>query len=221
MPYSDPIADGPVIAESYTRALHKGIKVESILDMIRRLREGPASSTGPIVTMVSYAIVHGRGVERYLDQAKTAGVRRLDRPRLAGRGSRFARGGGEIARPAAHPARHADHSERTRLEDRRDDVGVPLLRLGRGDHRRTQGLADRPGLERRLAARANPFADLRRLRHRRCRTSPRLAPVADGLIVGSALVRRIGAASARGLSKDALVAEIGGFIAELEDALRI
>ena len=39
-PYSDPIADGPVIQASYTRALEKGVKVAEILSMARRTLPG-------------------------------------------------------------------------------------------------------------------------------------------------------------------------------------
>src|SRR5271167_213104 len=38
LPYSDPIADGPVIAASYTRVLKRGIKQAEILEAVRSLR---------------------------------------------------------------------------------------------------------------------------------------------------------------------------------------
>src|SRR5262250_1102881 len=37
-PYSDPIADGAVVQASYTRALAKGLKIDQIFGLIRRLR---------------------------------------------------------------------------------------------------------------------------------------------------------------------------------------
>src|SRR5437879_1109708 len=55
IPYSDPIADGPVIQASYTRALEHKIKLAEILDM---LREVAPTVKAPLVTMVSYAIVY-------------------------------------------------------------------------------------------------------------------------------------------------------------------
>src|ERR687892_541016 len=52
IPYSDPIADGPVIQASYTRALGHKIRLNDILQMCRRVIPGlPA----PVVSMVSYA----------------------------------------------------------------------------------------------------------------------------------------------------------------------
>jgi tryptophan synthase alpha chain len=50
IPYSDPIADGPVIQASYTRALDKGVKLQDILSMLGRT--APALGA-PAVTMVS------------------------------------------------------------------------------------------------------------------------------------------------------------------------
>jgi tryptophan synthase alpha chain len=71
IPYSDPIADGPVIQASYTRALAHRIKVPAILEMLR----GVSSQVKmPLVTMVSYAIVYRYGLAKYVAEAKDAGV---------------------------------------------------------------------------------------------------------------------------------------------------
>src|SRR5271165_6966167 len=75
IPYSDPIADGPVIAASYHRALERGVKVSHIFQTMRTLRaEGSARfNETPYVSMVSYAIIHRVGLDRYLKDAATAG----------------------------------------------------------------------------------------------------------------------------------------------------
>ncbi len=79
IPYSDPIADGPVIQASYTRALKQHIKVHDILTMTR----GLAGETDmPLVSMVSYAIVYRHGLERYVVEAKQAGLAGLIVPDL-------------------------------------------------------------------------------------------------------------------------------------------
>jgi tryptophan synthase alpha chain len=70
IPYSDPIADGPVIQASYTRALNKKLKLQQIFDGIAGV--APDVSL-PLVSMVSYAIIHRIGPEKYIDQAKRAG----------------------------------------------------------------------------------------------------------------------------------------------------
>ena len=71
IPYSDPIADGPVIQASYTRALAKRVKLAGILDMARRVTP---TLSAPMVTMVSYAIVYRHGLEKYVDDAQAAGI---------------------------------------------------------------------------------------------------------------------------------------------------
>ena len=69
IPYSDPIADGPVIQASYTRALEKKVKLAEILKTLSATKITP-----PIVTMVSYAICYRHGLEKYVAEAKQAGV---------------------------------------------------------------------------------------------------------------------------------------------------
>jgi tryptophan synthase alpha chain len=70
-PYSDPIADGPVIQESYTRALAHGIHLDDILACARRIAdENPRL---PLAAMLSFSLVHRRGPERFVEQARSAG----------------------------------------------------------------------------------------------------------------------------------------------------
>ena len=71
IPYSDPIADGPVVQTSYTRALDKKIKVRQILDLLGSLKPNLRM---PRVTMVSYAIIHRYGLEQFVADAQAAGV---------------------------------------------------------------------------------------------------------------------------------------------------
>jgi tryptophan synthase alpha chain len=75
-PYSDPIADGPVIQASYTRALAGNIRIDDIFACTKRLAASPALVQRgiPLVGMVSYSLVHRRGPERFLDQARTSGL---------------------------------------------------------------------------------------------------------------------------------------------------
>jgi len=80
-PYSDPIADGPVIQASYTRALNAGITIDKILDAFRALDK---KGIPPMIPMVSYAIVMRRGVERFLKDAVAAGFSGLIIPDLPG-----------------------------------------------------------------------------------------------------------------------------------------
>src|SRR3989304_2349892 len=63
IPYSDPIADGPVIQASYTRALEHKIK---LADILATLGEVAPKLAAPLVPMVSHAIVYRPGLERYV-----------------------------------------------------------------------------------------------------------------------------------------------------------
>lgn len=70
-PFSDPVADGPVIQASMTRALDAGARVEGILQMIADRR---SSVDLGIVAMVSWTIPFRIGPKRFIDQCKQAGV---------------------------------------------------------------------------------------------------------------------------------------------------
>lgn len=78
-PFSDPIADGPTIQESYTVALSKKIRIAEVFEAVARTR--PHVSL-PLVSMVSYSIVFRFGVDRFVAAAKRAGVDGLILPDL-------------------------------------------------------------------------------------------------------------------------------------------
>jgi tryptophan synthase alpha chain len=75
-PYSDPIADGPVVQASYTRALAGNLRVDDIFAGVRRLVASPALARPgiPLVAMLSYSLVHRRGPEKFLEQAQESGL---------------------------------------------------------------------------------------------------------------------------------------------------
>ena len=74
IPYSDPIADGPVIQASYTRALENGVKLTQILQTLSDVTSGQTALKAPLVTMVSYAIIYRHGLAKYVADAKAAGA---------------------------------------------------------------------------------------------------------------------------------------------------
>lgn len=80
-PYSDPIADGPVIQASYSRALAKQVKLKQIFEIITGVSREIST---PLVGMVSYAIIFRHGVETFLRAAKSAGFAGLIVPDLPG-----------------------------------------------------------------------------------------------------------------------------------------
>jgi tryptophan synthase alpha chain len=78
-PFSDPIADGPTIQESFTEALKKKLKVSEIFSMVREVRK---TVSLPLVAMVSYSIVFRYGIQRFAADAKAAGFDGLILPDL-------------------------------------------------------------------------------------------------------------------------------------------
>jgi tryptophan synthase alpha chain len=209
-PYSDPIADGPVIQASYTRALGKKVKLAAILDM---LAATTPKLTAPVVTMVSYAIVYRHGLAQYCDDARRAGVDGLIVPDLpveeSAQLSAICRERGlsliQLITPTT-PRERALHicetssgfvyyvsvtgitGERTDLPPDivenvswlRSETPLPIC-IGFGIS-------------------APEHVKL-------------LAPVADGLIVGSAIVRRVATAAER--PREEVLKEVGDYVAEL------
>ncbi|WP_116131554.1 tryptophan synthase subunit alpha [Tropicimonas sp. IMCC34043] len=72
VPFTDPMADGPTIQLAGQRALDGGQTLEKTLAMIAAFREGDA--TTPIVLMGYYNPIYNRGVARFLKDAVLAGV---------------------------------------------------------------------------------------------------------------------------------------------------
>lgn len=71
VPFSDPMADGPVIQESSRRALLKGVTLRKILALVKRLRR---STDIPICLMTYYNPVLNYGEKRFAGEAASAGV---------------------------------------------------------------------------------------------------------------------------------------------------
>jgi tryptophan synthase alpha chain len=69
-PFSDPIADGPVIAASMDRSLRSGTSVASTMDAVERVR--PQVNCG-LIAMVSMSIVHRHGGAAFVQRAHEAG----------------------------------------------------------------------------------------------------------------------------------------------------
>src|SRR5438270_11124033 len=59
-PFSDPIADGPVIQASYTRALGRGLKLADVFATVKEVTGRPGWKT-PLVAMASYSLVYRKG----------------------------------------------------------------------------------------------------------------------------------------------------------------
>ena len=81
VPYSDPIADGPVIQASYTRALNAGFKLSQFWEAFRSVKD---ETLPPRVAMVSYSIVCRVGPAEFARTAAEAGFTGLIVPDLPG-----------------------------------------------------------------------------------------------------------------------------------------
>lgn len=79
VPYSDPLADGPVIQEAATRALRQGISLEDVLNVVSQVTP---TLNAPIVLFSYYNLILNRGVEAFLQQIAAAGVTGLVVPDL-------------------------------------------------------------------------------------------------------------------------------------------
>jgi len=214
IPYSDPIADGPVIQASYTRALVKKIKLAAILKTLGKLTPGLSA---PIVTMVSYSIVFRHGLEKYVIDAKAAGVAGAIVPDLPV----------EEAGPMAEICRREDFSliqliTPTTPRDRALKIAA-----------RTTGFIYYVSVTGITGERtALPQSILDNVAWLRSQTPlpicigfgislpehvRMLSPAADGLIVGSAIVRRMSDAAQR--PRQEVLNEIGDYAAELIAAM--
>ena len=214
IPYSDPIADGPVIQASYTRALEKKVKLEAIL---KTAGEVAPTLAAPIVTMVSYAIIHRHGPEKYVREARKAGI--------AG---------------AIVPDLLVEESKEFAELCRKDDFSLVQLVTPTTPRERAKRIAERStgflyyvsvtGI---TGERTQLPPDLiENVAWMRSQTelpicigfgisTPEhvklLAPAADGLIVGSALVRRVAAAATE--PRDKVLKDVGEYVASLLAAL--
>src|SRR5579862_3409405 len=72
MPFTDPMADGPAIQAAGLRALHAGANMKKTLAIVRDFRAGDDAT--PIVLMGYYNPIYVYGVEKFLADAKVAGV---------------------------------------------------------------------------------------------------------------------------------------------------
>ncbi|MFO5492248.1 MAG: tryptophan synthase subunit alpha [Cuspidothrix sp.] len=79
VPYSDPLADGPVIQAAATRALQRGTTLEQVLEMLKGISP---SLQSPIILFTYYNPILHRGVDKFLEKIKEAGVSGLVVPDL-------------------------------------------------------------------------------------------------------------------------------------------
>jgi len=214
IPYSDPLADGPTIARASERARQAGMTFEDALRLA-------ASSTGrnPGVAMIAFTYynpVYVRGIERTVSELADAGLRGIIVPDLPFAEARPLREACVRHNLAATfliaPTTPAQRAQQ--IAEHCSDFVYVVSRMGTTGAYAGVGEA----LPRRLAA-------LRALTRKPLAVgfgvnSPaaaaRIAAVADGVIVGSALIDRMEAAS----SAEDAVAAVGTLCSQLATACR-
>lgn len=72
MPFTDPMADGPTIQLAGQRALESGMTMNKLFDLVRDFRK--TDDQTPIVLMGYFNPIYSRGVERFLAEAKEVGI---------------------------------------------------------------------------------------------------------------------------------------------------
>ncbi len=77
VPFSDPLADGPTIQETTTRALANGADLDYCLELASAF-----SGRVPVIFLLYYNVIFARGVERFLQEAAEVGVSGLVIPDL-------------------------------------------------------------------------------------------------------------------------------------------
>jgi tryptophan synthase alpha chain len=210
IPYSDPIADGPVIQASYTRALAHKIKLGEILAMAERVT---LKLTAPVVTMVSYAIIYRHGLEKYVADAKRAGIVGAIVPDLlveeAGPFAKICRAADFSLIQLVTPTTPRDRAVRIAESSTGFLYYVSIAGIT-GERRELppELVENVAWLKERMPLPICIGFGISTPEHVKL-----LAPVADGLIVGSAIVRRIAEAAAK--PKEQVIKEVGDYVATL------
>ena len=202
VPFSDPLADGPVIHTAGTAALRNGIHLHDVLGIAREL-----SAQIPIVLMVYANPVLARGVERFTGEAAEAGVAGLIVPDLpydeAGAVREACDTAGLALVPLVAPTTTAERVAEIGREARGFVYTVSLAgTTGERDELPAE-LSDTVARVR--AATDVPVAvgfGISTAEHAR-----RVAQVADGVIVGSRIVRAAGEGGAQAVGE--VVRELG------------
>jgi tryptophan synthase alpha chain len=209
IPYSDPIADGPVIQASYQRALDQKITVSAIFAAIQQHLKAASGRQPPFIAMVPYAMIFRRGSAKFVTEARDAGFAGLIVPDLP-------------AEEAVEFAPLVAAAEMDLIEliapTTTPDRTARILATGTGflyciSVAGTTGMRDQLPPELR--------DQLRWLKSRtklplavgfgvsRPEQVDELRGLADGVIVGSAIVRKIGSISTDAVTVDAAIAAIG------------
>ena len=219
MPFSDPMADGPAIQAASLRALHSGASMKTTLALVRDFRSGDNAT--PIVLMGYYNPIYQYGVDRFLVDAKGAGVDGLIVVDLPPEEDE------ELCLPANKAGLHFIRLATPTTDDKR----LPTVLRNTAGFVYYVSIAGITGT--RSAAEADVAKAVRRLKSHTAlpvavgfgiRTAEQAAAVArdaDGAVVGSALVDRIaGSLDAAGKAKAGTAEAVLSLVRDLASGVR-
>jgi tryptophan synthase alpha chain len=214
VPFSDPIADGPVIQQAAERALRSGTSLRTILPMVARLR---ATTQIPLVLMAYYNNIHAFGPERFCHEAVKAGVDGLIVPDMPPDEA------GPIKGPAAAAGLQlifllapTSTAERRTFVARQSEGFVYYVSLTGITGSKLRNVADV----------GRNVEKIRKVTHvpvavgfgvATPEDAANVAAIADGVIVGSAIVKQISAHQ----QNPAMPKQVAKFVRSLKTAMRL
>lgn len=214
MPFSDPMADGPAIQRSSLRALKAGMTLKKTLAMVADFRRHDDAT--PIILMGYFNPIHSFGAERFLAEAKIAGVDGLIIVDLPPEEE------GELCLPA----RKAGLNFIFLTAPTTDDVRLPRVLANASGFVYYVSITGITGTA--SAAAVDIGAAVTRLRRHTAlpiavgfgintaEQAGEVAAIADAAVVGSALVNRLAAnLDGEGAAKPGLVPAVLGLVGEL------
>ena len=71
LPFSDPLADGPVIQNASHAALKKGFNLAKFISLVKKIRK---ETELPLVLMTYTNLLYSRGFDKFISLAKKAGI---------------------------------------------------------------------------------------------------------------------------------------------------
>lgn len=196
VPFSDPMADGPVIQRSSERALARGAGMHYVLETVRNFRA--ADKQTPVVLMGYLNPIEMRGAERFAQEASAAGVDGLllvDLPPEEAHEARelFNQHGLALVLLAA-PTTSAERLERIAREAQGYLYYVSFAGVTGADSLRPADVAERVAALRHTAK----VPVVVGFGVKDAASAAALAPIADGVVVGSALVTALDNAGVAG-----------------------
>lgn len=216
-PFSDPMADGPAVQASSLRALKSGASMLKTLEMVRKFRK--ADQTTPVILMGYYNPIHHYGTAKFARDAGAAGVDGLITVDLPPEED-------EVLRVPANA--HGIDIVRL-LAPTTDDHRLKTVLTGASGFLYYVSVAGVTGTKsfdpaevdaalKRIHA-ASPLPCCVGFGIRTPEQAAQIARIADGAVVGSAIVSRIAELSANGAKAPELVKDVAGFCKSLADSV--